>query len=129
LKEYLVPLQAKLDIVLDSDESFNYMITKSNEHMCEGPIIPTRKWATTVIRECNKLCYLTPEAREVVLTIEGEISEVIARMNQLVRDVETLEKDGQVVKETGSSKTNYARAKPPVYAPPPCQESDNGLAQ
>ena len=74
-------MQAKLDIIIDSDESFNYMITKSNEHMCEGPIIPTRKWATTVVRECNKLCYLRREAREIVLAIEGEISEVIARMS------------------------------------------------
>ena len=81
LKEHLVPLQAKLDIVLDSYESYHYTNLTPKEHICEGPIIQNRSWSTTVVRECNKLCYLRPEAREMVLAIEGEISEVIARMS------------------------------------------------
>ena len=81
LKEHLVPLQAKLDIVLDSYDSYHYTQMTPKEHICEGRILPARSWSTTVIRECNKLCYLKPEAREMVLAIEGEISEVIARMS------------------------------------------------
>ena len=77
LKEHLVPLQAKLDIVLDSYDSYHYTQMTPKEHICEGRILPAR----TVIRECNKLCYLKPKARELVLAIEGEISEVIARMS------------------------------------------------
>ena len=81
LKEHLVPLQAKLDILLDSYDSYHYTHLTPKDHICEGPIIQGRSWSTTVVRECNKLCYLKPEAREMVLAIEGEISEVIARMS------------------------------------------------
>jgi hypothetical protein len=37
LKEHLVPLQAKLDIVLDSYDSYHYTHMTPKEHICEGP--------------------------------------------------------------------------------------------
>lgn len=50
LKEHLVPLQAKLDIVLDSYDSYHYTHLTPKEHICEGPKIQGRLWSTTVVR-------------------------------------------------------------------------------
>ena len=50
LKEHLVPLQAKLDIVLDSYDSYHYTHLTPKEHICEGRILPARSWSTTVVR-------------------------------------------------------------------------------
>jgi hypothetical protein len=45
LKEYIVPLQASLDLILDSSGSFDFKNTtaRDSDHMCEGPFIrPSR---------------------------------------------------------------------------------------
>ena len=54
------------------------------------------------MRECNKLCYLTPEAKRELLDIEGQISSVIALQRELIRDVETFEREGELAMTTGS---------------------------
>ena len=103
LKDYLVPLQAKLDFLLDSSSSFKFDGTNAREHQCEGMFQePSRLWGTTIVRECNKLCYLTPEAKREMLVIEGQISKVIALQRELIRDVETFEREGELAMTTGS---------------------------
>ena len=65
LNEYLVPLQAKLDIVLDDSDSYNFNGSTAREHRCEGMRKKSTRphFSTAVVRECNKLCYLTSKAR------------------------------------------------------------------
>jgi hypothetical protein len=38
LSEYLVPLQAMLDLVLDDESSYDFNMTTAMEHKCEGKI-------------------------------------------------------------------------------------------
>jgi hypothetical protein len=72
LQKYLIPLQALLDIVLDDERSFVMNLTNARHHRCEGKVQqPTRQWGTLINRRCNKLCYLTDQARKQVLSIEG----------------------------------------------------------
>ena len=65
LSEYLVPLQAKLDIVLDDSESYNFNGSTAKEHRWQGMRKKSMRphFITAVVRECNKLCYLTSKAR------------------------------------------------------------------
>ena len=72
LNQYLVPLQAMLDLVLDDSSSYESNLTNARNHRCEGAIKhQKRPWSTTVFRPCNKLCYLTDSARKKVLDIEA----------------------------------------------------------
>ncbi len=72
LSQYLVPLQAMLDFVLDDQGSYDYNLTNARNHKCEGEIKKQpRPWSTVVFRPCNKLCYLTESARRKVLDIEA----------------------------------------------------------
>jgi hypothetical protein len=72
LGEYLVPLQAMLDLVLDDKSSYEFNMTNARNHKCEGKIKDqSRPWSTVVFRPCNKLCYLTESARRKVLDIEA----------------------------------------------------------
>ena len=72
LSQYLVPLQAMLDMVLDDQSSFDFNSTDARDHRCEGEIRKQpRPWSTVVFRPCNKLCYLTESARRRVLDIEA----------------------------------------------------------
>ena len=38
LSQYLVPLQAMLDFVLDDQGSYDYNLTNARNHKCEGKI-------------------------------------------------------------------------------------------
>jgi hypothetical protein len=72
LSQYLVPLQAMLDLVLDDQGSYDFNSTDARDHICEGKIKKQpRPWSTVVFRPCNKLCYLTESARRKVLDIEA----------------------------------------------------------
>jgi hypothetical protein len=72
LSQYLVPLSAMLDLVLDDHTSFDFNMTNARNHRCEGQIKKQpRLWSTVVFRPCNKLCYLTESARRKVLDIEA----------------------------------------------------------
>lgn len=72
LNQYQVPLQALLDTVLDDKSNFVLNLTNSRDHICEGKAKKQkRQWETLINRPCNKLCYLTPEARKQVLSIEN----------------------------------------------------------
>ena len=74
LSEYLVPLQALLDTVLDNESSylFNGKNFSYKEHNCQGQVhIQQLNTKSVMHHVCNKLCFLTPQAREEVLNIEG----------------------------------------------------------
>jgi hypothetical protein len=78
LVSYLVPLQALLDFTLDDESHFNVTQSAPMDHQCKERAYHNRHFDSYTYRSCNKLCFLTPEAKKKLLDIEDEINEVIA---------------------------------------------------
>ena len=75
---YMVPLQALLDFTLDDESNFNVTQSAPMDHQCKEQAYHDRRFDSYTYRSCNKLCFLTPEAKKKLLDIEDEINEVIA---------------------------------------------------
>jgi hypothetical protein len=111
-----VPLQARLDLILDDDSNFLFpsevdldlmqQDDPDNEldtarlhkkfgrlnHVCQGSLRPQRNhFDATMQKSCNKLCFLREEPRQQLEQYEAELREVIARLGVLKRDISTLE--------------------------------------
>ena len=97
LEHYLLPLQALIDLTIDSTSNYVQVCssTSPKHHHQDQP----------QLNRCNRLCLLTVEAKKALHDIEDQISEVIALQRQLLRDVETLEREAEAVMATGSPTT------------------------
>lgn len=69
VNEYLLPLQALLDATLDDISNYVEVCSSSS---------PGDRLPGSLPHSCNRLCYLTIDAKSTVLATEDQISEVIA---------------------------------------------------
>ena len=116
LLEKQVPLQARIDLVIDNEQNFEYpsevdacvmrlgglgddcdslpfdVQYNHLDHVCQGTILPQRNhFDTTIRKRCNKLCFLKEAPRQQLDHYEADLREVIARLGELKRDISTLE--------------------------------------
>jgi len=84
LLEKQVPLQARIDLLIDDDSNFTSPSCATQlgqlHHVCQG-----------AAKSCNRLCFLRKEPREQLAHYEAKLRGVIARLGELRRDISALE--------------------------------------
>ena len=107
----LIPLYSRIDFVLMPDEIGSTIgFCDPRHHRCQGDVQKQSSINPNVVgRYCNELCLQSDETFAKLLVLEQDIERVIARQNQLQRDISALEIYARAPQETGGYRHKYTK--------------------